>query len=144
MSFPTRSIPCAGPSTTALNARLIPLIGELIAAVKRSLTAAGIDAPLMIVRGDGSLMTEQFAGERPVETLLSGPAASVVGAMGLGGLSDCVMLDVGGTTTDMAVARERPAAPRRRTGWMWGLAYRYPGYRHPNHGPGRRQSYRLR
>lgn len=92
-------------ATTALNARLIPLIGELIAAVKRSLTAAGIDAPLMIVRGDGSLMTEQFAGERPVETLLSGPAASVVGAMGLGGLSDCVMLDVGGTTTDMAVAR---------------------------------------
>jgi N-methylhydantoinase A/oxoprolinase/acetone carboxylase beta subunit len=92
-------------ATTLLNARLIPLIDELLHAVKRSLEARDIHAPLMIVRGDGSLMTERFARERPVETLLSGPAASVVGGMRLSDQEDGIIIDIGGTTTDMAVAR---------------------------------------
>lgn len=92
-------------STTLLNARLIPLIDGLIQSVRKSLTIKGIEAPLMIVRGDGSLMTERFARERPVETLLSGPAASVVGGMRLSGKDDCIVVDIGGTTTDLAVVR---------------------------------------
>jgi len=92
-------------STTLLNARLIPLIDGLIQSVRKSLTEKGIKAPLMIVRGDGSLMTERFAREKPVETLLSGPAASVVGGMRLSGKEDCIVVDIGGTTTDLAVVR---------------------------------------
>ena len=55
-----------------------------------------------IVRGDGTLMGIETAGQRPVETILSGPAASVVGALALTGYQDGVVIDVGGTTTDIA------------------------------------------
>jgi N-methylhydantoinase A/oxoprolinase/acetone carboxylase beta subunit len=57
----------------------------------------------MIVKGDGSLMKAEIALEYPVETILSGPAASVVGAGYLTGLDDFVVADMGGTTTDIAV-----------------------------------------
>jgi len=92
-------------ATTLLNARLISLIDELLIAVRASLHSLHIDAPLMIVRGDGSLMTEEFARECPVETMLSGPAASVTGAMRLSGEGDMLIADIGGTTTDLAIVR---------------------------------------
>ena len=63
----------------ALNARLTPQIRHLIEALSRVLKVQSIDAPLMIVKGDGSLMKASIALEYPVETILSGPAASVVG-----------------------------------------------------------------
>jgi N-methylhydantoinase A/oxoprolinase/acetone carboxylase beta subunit len=96
--------------TAALNARLTPQIRHLIEALTRALEGESIDAPLMIVKGDGSLMKAQIALEYPVETILSGPAASVVGAGFLTGLDDFVVADMGGTTTDIAiVSGGRPA-----------------------------------
>ncbi len=89
-------------ATVALNARLIPLICELIDAVEATLSEQGIDAPLMVVKGDGSLVRSAVARERPVETILSGPAASVVGARALSHGEDLVVVDMGGTTTDIA------------------------------------------
>jgi N-methylhydantoinase A/oxoprolinase/acetone carboxylase beta subunit len=89
--------------TAALNARLTPQIRHLIEALSRVLLLEAIDAPLMIVKGDGSLMKAEIALEYPVETILSGPAASVVGAGFLTGLSDFMVSDMGGTTTDVAV-----------------------------------------
>src|SRR5690606_124394 len=67
------------------------------------LEARGIAAPLMVVRGDGALITSEFARARPIETILSGPAASLVGARHMTGLDDAVVSDIGGTTTDIAV-----------------------------------------
>ena len=96
--------------TAALNARLTPQIRHLIEALARVLEAESIDAPLMIVKGDGSLMKSEVALEYPVETILSGPAASVVGAGFLTGLGDFLVADMGGTTTDCAVVSGgRPA-----------------------------------
>lgn len=96
--------------TAALNARLTPQIRRLIEALGAVLEAESIDAPLMIVKGDGSLMKAEVALECPVETVLSGPAASVVGAGFLSGLSDFLVADMGGTTTDCAVVSGgRPA-----------------------------------
>lgn len=89
--------------TAALNARLTPQIRHLIEALSRVLAEESIQAPLMIVKGDGSLMKAEIALEYPVETILSGPAASVVGAGFLTGLADFVVADMGGTTTDVAV-----------------------------------------
>jgi N-methylhydantoinase A/oxoprolinase/acetone carboxylase beta subunit len=89
--------------TAALNARLTPQIRHLIEALSEVLKAEAIDAPLMIVKGDGSLMKAEIALEYPVETILSGPAASVVGAGFLTGLADFLVADMGGTTTDCAV-----------------------------------------
>lgn len=89
--------------TTLLNARLVGLIDRLVAATETFLAASGISAPLMVVRGDGALVSAAFARQRPIETILSGPAASLVGARHLTGLADAVVSDIGGTTTDVAV-----------------------------------------
>jgi N-methylhydantoinase A/oxoprolinase/acetone carboxylase beta subunit len=89
--------------TAALNARLTPQIAHLLAALRRVLEREAISAPVMIVKGDGTLMRAEVALEYPVETVLSGPAASVVGAGFLQGLQDFVVADMGGTTTDVAI-----------------------------------------
>jgi len=92
-------------TTAALNARLIPLLHDLVATVQRTLAQHGISAPLMVVKGDGSLVRAEWAMRRPVETILSGPAASAVGAWHLAGRRDVWVVDVGGTTTDIAALR---------------------------------------
>ncbi len=89
--------------TTLLNARLISMIDRLVAATEGFLDRRGIAAPLMVVRGDGALVSAAFARQRPIETILSGPAASLVGARHMTGLDNAVVSDIGGTTTDVAV-----------------------------------------
>jgi N-methylhydantoinase A/oxoprolinase/acetone carboxylase beta subunit len=93
-------------TTAALNARLIPLLRELIVTVRRTLDDLGVTAPLMIVKGDGSLVRTAWAMRRPIETILSGPAASVVGAWHLAGRHDVWVVDIGGTTTDIAMLQD--------------------------------------
>ncbi len=90
-------------NSAVLNARLLPLIKELLQAAGESLRQRGIDATLMVVKGDGTLISEQVACQRPVETILSGPAASVNGAQVLTGQKQAVVVDIGGTTTDTAM-----------------------------------------
>ncbi len=92
--------------TTVLNARLIPLLQHLILSVRQMLDEKSIRAPLMVVKGDGSLIDASVALERPVETILSGPAASVVGARHLSGEGDVFVVDMGGTTTDIALLHD--------------------------------------
>jgi N-methylhydantoinase A/oxoprolinase/acetone carboxylase beta subunit len=100
--------------TTALNARLIPLLQELVVTVRETLVERGIDAPLMVVKGDGSLIDAEMAIERPVETILSGPAASVVGAHHQANHEEAFVVDMGGTTTDVISMRAgRPALDPR-------------------------------
>lgn len=88
--------------TCDLNARLIPLVCDLIDSVRNVMEALQVQAPLMIVKGDGSLMTDACARNRPIETILSGPAASVMGGVFLSGRQDAFIMDIGGTTTDIA------------------------------------------
>jgi len=88
--------------TVDLNARLIPLVRDLMDAVRLSMELRGIKAPLMIVKSDGSLMTDAMARSKPIETILSGPAASVIGGIFLSGQQDAFVMDIGGTTTDIA------------------------------------------
>ena len=89
--------------TSVLNARLIGHIARLIAAVKRAMQSLHIDCPLMIMKGDGALASAESVIHRPIETILSGPAASLVGAKWLSGLDDFIMSDMGGTTTDVGI-----------------------------------------
>ncbi|MEP2029381.1 MAG: hydantoinase/oxoprolinase family protein [Paracoccaceae bacterium] len=96
--------------TAVLNARLIGMIDRLIGRAEDKLRHMGIQAPLMVVRGDGALISSAMARERPIETILSGPAASIVGARWLTGVDHALVSDIGGTTTDVAVLKEgRPA-----------------------------------
>jgi N-methylhydantoinase A/oxoprolinase/acetone carboxylase beta subunit len=91
--------------TVALNARMITHVKALIDSVHLTLQQRGIDAPLMIVKGDGTLINADSALERPVGTVLSGPAASVIGACALSGADNAIVADMGGTTTDIAIVR---------------------------------------
>ena len=92
--------------TAVLNARLIGMIARLIEKAEGKLVELGIHAPLMVVRGDGALISAAQARTRPIETILSGPAASIVGARWLTGAKAALVSDIGGTTTDVAVLRD--------------------------------------
>lgn len=92
--------------TTLFNARLVPMIGSLLNASRQLLVEFDIDAPLMVVKGDGSLVSCDVAQMSPVETILSGPAASVVGAQFLHKSEHALVSDMGGTTTDVAIIEE--------------------------------------
>lgn len=89
--------------TAVLNARLLPTIGELLDAVGAGLQRLGIEAATFVVRGDGSLISVDAARQRPIDTLLSGPAASAGGARFLTGSDELLAVDIGGTTTDIAI-----------------------------------------
>ena len=89
--------------TAVYNAQLLNKITHLISATHEILERLKINAPLMVVRGDGTLVSAAFAKQRPIETILSGPAASVIGAFELTGEKNALISDIGGTTTDIAV-----------------------------------------
>ncbi|MEQ3673248.1 hydantoinase/oxoprolinase family protein [Pseudophaeobacter sp.] len=96
--------------TAVLNARLIGMIDRLIGRAQDVLVELGVTAPMMVVRGDGALMSAAQARERPIETILSGPAASIVGARWMTGVENALVSDIGGTTTDVALIRDgKPA-----------------------------------
>ena len=90
-------------ATALLNARLVPVIEEFLNAIYDALAQRGLDIPVSIVRSDGTLMSAELARTRPVETILSGPAASVTGAQALAGASESLIVDIGGTTSDISI-----------------------------------------
>jgi N-methylhydantoinase A/oxoprolinase/acetone carboxylase beta subunit len=90
-------------TTATLNASLLAVLQDFIIAVRRALERRKINAPLMVVRGDGTLMSDEFATRTPVETIHSGPAASAIGGRFLSRLDDALVIDIGGTTTDIAL-----------------------------------------
>ena len=91
--------------TAALNAKIMPYIVNFMDIIRQTLAGYSINAPIMIVKSDGSLMALKAALEKPVHTILSGPAASVAGACYLADLKDAVIIDIGGTTSDIALVK---------------------------------------
>lgn len=100
--------------TTLLNAQLISVTARFTEAIRAAMESLQLDARLMVVRGDGSLVSSDFVTQRPIETVLSGPAASVIGARHLARSSAMgqemldaggLVVDIGGTTTDIAAIR---------------------------------------
>lgn len=90
--------------TTYLNASVYDIHKDFFKAVKKSLQEKGLDIPIHILKADGGTMNFESSIDFPAQTILSGPAASVMGAMALApGKGDMVVLDIGGTTTDIAV-----------------------------------------
>jgi len=97
-------------TTAALNASLLAVLKEFVIAVRRAMENRRIKAPLMVVRGDGTLMSDEFAARTPVETIHSGPAASAIGGRFLSHLDDALVIDIGGTTTDIALVENGQVA----------------------------------
>ena len=97
LNFRTRA------ETAVQNARIVPRLVRLLDDLGKVLAGLGIPERIVVVKGDGSLMSGSAAIDRPVETILSGPAASVAGARFLAGVGDAIVVDMGGTTTDTAI-----------------------------------------
>jgi len=96
LGVPERSV------TAVLNARLLPIISDFLDGGERSLKERGVEATILVFKGDGTLMNIEKARERPVETILSGPAASRMGGKLLCKEENFIVVDIGGTSTDIA------------------------------------------
>lgn len=96
-------------STALLNAYVMPVMDRYIGNLESKLQGDGYNDPIEIMRSSGGLMSAQTARERPAETLLSGPAAGVMGAVHislLSGIENIITYDMGGTSTDVALITE--------------------------------------
>lgn len=84
-----------------MNACLQPLSRTTVHAFRAALAQAGLDAPFFLTQNDGTLMSADHAERFPVLTFASGPTNSMRGAAFLSGIKDAVVVDVGGTTSDV-------------------------------------------
>jgi N-methylhydantoinase A/oxoprolinase/acetone carboxylase beta subunit len=88
--------------TAVLNAKLLTVIDDFLNGVERALRERKIEGRIYIFKGDGGLMSMTTARIRPVEMVISGPAASLMGGKTLAKLEDAIVVDIGGTSTDIA------------------------------------------
>ncbi len=101
--------------TTVANAAVRPVVGRYVSNLRNKLAEAGLAGKLSLLRSDGGLMSAQKAEEHPVSILMSGPAGGVTGALWVGknaGIKNILTLDVGGTSTDVALIEN--LEPRRQ------------------------------
>lgn len=92
--------------TAAVNASILPRLGETTRWVQQALSEAGVRAPALVLSGDLSVAPLDRLGEIPAASILSGPAASVAGALRFHRTIDAVFLEVGGTSTNIGVIRD--------------------------------------
>lgn len=98
LNFPRRI------TTTYLNAAVYPIHCSFFDAVQLSLEKQGLSVPIRVLKPDGGSMSFSSSLEYPAQTILSGPSASVMGAINYAPKDKtCLVLDIGGTTTDMAL-----------------------------------------
>ncbi len=100
--------------TTVANAAVRPVVGKYVSNLRTKLQERGMAGKLSLLRSDGGLMSSAKAEEHPVSILMSGPAGGVTGALWVAknaGLKNILTLDVGGTSTDVALIEN--LEPRR-------------------------------
>ncbi|HVN71753.1 MAG TPA: hydantoinase/oxoprolinase family protein [Desulfomonilia bacterium] len=99
LNFPRRL------NTTYFNVAVMPVQERFVSSVQEALSRLGINAPLFFLKADGGTYASSAANRLPVETILSGPAASMMGALALTDMTEgtALVLDIGGTTTDIGI-----------------------------------------
>jgi N-methylhydantoinase A/oxoprolinase/acetone carboxylase beta subunit len=95
MTFPRRA------ATTVANAKAGPTFAAFATDVAQALSAAGVEAPVYYLKGDGAMLSADAMRSTPAHALRAGPAASALGLLALSGVEDAVCVDIGGTTTDV-------------------------------------------
>jgi len=92
--------------STVANAAVRPVVSKYVSNLRKRLEEEGVEGRLSLLRSDGGLMSSQKAEEHPVNILMSGPAGGVTGALWVAknaGFENILTLDVGGTSTDVAL-----------------------------------------
>jgi N-methylhydantoinase A/oxoprolinase/acetone carboxylase beta subunit len=100
-------------NSTIINASLAALANRVVGAFEQALHELGLDVPLFISQNDGTLMRAQAVARYPVLTFASGPTNSMRGAAYLAGIDDAMVVDIGGTTSDIGMLRR--GFPRQST-----------------------------
>jgi N-methylhydantoinase A/oxoprolinase/acetone carboxylase beta subunit len=120
--------------SAAINAAVLPVVELTASVVASALGAAGVDAPLLVLRGDGGAMSTESFRRRPSFTVGSGPAAGVAAALHQLGVGDAIVLECGGTSSNVSVVRNgrpvlrsirvmgRPTSIRSVDSWVVGAA----------------------
>jgi N-methylhydantoinase A len=120
--------------SAAINAAVLPVVELTAGVVERALADAGIAAPLLVLRGDGGAMSTESFRRRPSFTVGSGPAAGVAAALHQLGVADAIVLECGGTSSNVSVVKNgrpvlrsirvmgRPTAIRSVDSWVVGAA----------------------
>jgi N-methylhydantoinase A len=120
--------------SAAINAAVLPVVEQTASYVETALEAAGVAAPLLVLRGDGGAMSTESFRRRPSFTVGSGPAAGVAAALHQLGMADAIVLECGGTSSNVSVVRNgrpvlrsirvmgRPTSIRSVDSWVVGAA----------------------
>jgi len=120
--------------SATINAAILPAIQRTAGVVERAMEESGLDVPLLVLRGDAGAMDIEAFRRRPSFTVGSGPAAGVAAALHQVGVADAVVVEVGGTSTNVSVVSGgrpllrsikvmgRPTAIRSIDSWVVGVA----------------------
>lgn len=120
--------------SATVNAAILPAIERTAGVVERAIAESGLDVPLLVLRGDAGAMDIEAFRRRPSFTVGSGPAAGVAAALHQVGVADAVVVEVGGTSTNVSVVSGgrpllrsikvmgRPTAIRSIDSWVVGVA----------------------
>jgi N-methylhydantoinase A len=103
--------------STVLNASLLPVMSAYIERLEARTKSMGIGASLQIMQSNGGIMSPGSATKRPINTFLSGPAAGVIGAVGVAreeGVDNFITFDMGGTSTDVCLVEHGVPTVRRQ------------------------------
>ena len=120
--------------SAAVNASILPVVERTAAVVEEALKESGLDVPLLVLRGDGGAMSAEAFRRRPSFTIGSGPAAGVAAALHQLGLSDAIVVECGGTSSNVSIVKRgrpvvrslrvmgRPTCVRAVDSWVVGAA----------------------
>ena len=116
-------------STAALNGYIQPIMTRYLDRIAARLKAGAVESELLVMQGNGGMMTADIAGEKAVQTVMSGPAAGVIAAARLGataGFPNLISCDMGGTSFDIAIVRGGVAATTTEKDIAYGMPLRVP------------------
>jgi N-methylhydantoinase A len=120
--------------SAAVNASILPVVERTASVVEDALHESGLDVPLLVLRGDGGAMSIEAFRRRPSFTIGSGPAAGVAAALHQLRLSDAIVVECGGTSSNVSVVKRgrpvvrslrvmgRPTCVRAVDSWVVGAA----------------------